>query len=220
MNRPPRRRPADEPPVNPGAGGRGRGQGREEQNDDDLSPFPNFKLPGQQQRGKERPGRFAHVIRPSRRLNIIIFACLVVLMFIWIAWTISDITGEYASSGYDREVVRLSMIRLAAHVKCRLNWGSGATMEATVNKIDPSKPLHIVFQTPPKWVTKGRQQRTVILEGKFAGSGMNPLQGSFQENEIKARLIENNQYVDVRLLRNSVTSLWRHVQAHWPWAEI
>ncbi len=221
MNRPPRRRPADEPPNNPG-GGRRRGQGQQNQgdDDDDLRPFPRINFPGQQQRRQERPGKFAHVIRPSRRLNVIIFFCLVVFMFIWIAWTVSDVTGEYASSGYDREVVRLSLVRLAANVKCRLNWGSGATMEATVNKIDSSKPLHIVFQTPQKWVSRGRPQRTVILDGKFAGSGMNPLQGSFQENEIKARLIENNQYVEVRLMRNSVTSLWRQVQAHWPWAEI
>lgn len=220
MNRPPRRRPADEPPANPGAGGQRRGQGRPAQDDDDLSPFPGLRLPGQRERKQERPGKFAHVIRPSRRLNVIIFICLLIFSFIWIAWTISDITGEYASSGHDREVVRLSMMRLAANVKCRLNWGPGATMEATVNKIDPSQPLHIVFQTPEKWVSRGRAQRTVILDGRFAGNGMSPLQGSFQENEIKARLIENNQYVDVRLMRNSVASLWRQVQAHWPWAEI
>ncbi len=220
MNRPPRRRPADEPPANPGAGGQRRGQGQPRQNDDDLSPFPGLKFPGREQRKQERPGKFAHVIRPSRRLNVIFFICLVIFSFIWIAWTISDITGEYASNGRDREVVRLSMMRLATNVKCRLNWGPGATMEATVNKIDQSQPLHIVFQTPEKWVSRGRPQRTVTLEGKFAGTGMSPLQGSFQENEIKARLIENNEYVDVRLMRNSVASLWRQVQAHWPWAEI
>jgi hypothetical protein len=223
MNRPPRRRPADEPPVNPGAGGQRRGQGQPEQGEDQdpLKLFPGLNFPGQQQQRKqERPGKFAHVIRPSRRLNVIIFFCLLVFSFVWIAWTISDVTGEYASNGHDREVVRLSLMRLAANVKCRLNWGTGATMEATVNKIETNRPLHIVFQTPQKWVSRGRPQRTVVLDGRFAGNGMSPLQGSFQENEIKARLIENGEYVDVRLMRNSVTSLWRQVQAHWPWAEI
>lgn len=151
---------------------------------------------------------------------MIIFLSLVVFTFVWIAWTVSDVTGEYASSGYDREVVRLSFLRLATNVKCRLSWGSGATMEATVNKIDQSQPLHIVFQTPQKWVSRGRPLRTVVLDGKFAGNGMNPLQGSFQENEIKARLSEGGYSVNVRLMRNSVASLWRQVQAHWPWAEI
>lgn len=216
MNRPPRRNSANDFSGNPGGARRG-GEG---QNQRQQAPFPGGFGDGKQQRRQDKPGRFAHVIRPSRRLNIIIFFSLLLFTFVWIAWTVSDVTGEYASSGYDREVVRLSFLRLATNVKCRLSWGSGATMEATVNKIDPGQPLHIVFQTPPKWVQRGRPMRTVILDGKFAGSGMNPLQGKFQENEIKARLTEGDYFVNVRLLRNSVTSLWRQVQAHWPWAEI
>jgi len=219
MNRPPRRPPPDEYPGNPGGGRRAPRQGRP-QDDLEDNPILSRLSGGQKQRKSDRPGRFAHVIRPSRRFNVIIFFCLIVFSFVWIAWTVSDVTGEYASSGHDREVVRLSFLRLAANVKCRLNWGTGATMEATINKIDPAKPLHIVFQTPPKWVQRGRQMRTVILDGKFTGTGMNPLQGSFQENEIKARLTEGGFSANVRLMRNSVTSLWRQVQAHWPWAEI
>lgn len=234
MNRPPRRRPEDFP-ANPGRGSRPGGQepgiqggaqggaqrGQRGAGGDDLNKQP-FPLPGffDRQKKPDRPGKFAKYIRPSRRLNVIIFICLVVSFVIWIGWTVSDVTGEYASSGYDRDVVRLSLVRFATNVKCRLSFGSGATLEARVNSIDSSKPLRIVFQTPEKWVTRGRPQRTVILDGKFAGTGMNPLQGSFQENEIRARLIENNEYVTVRLQRNSVTSLWRQVQAHWPWAEI
>lgn len=223
MNRPPRRRPDDNPPGNPGGGTRRGGGGREQEEQDpfEIGGIPGLKnLTGRRPQQRDRPGRFAHLIRPSRRLNTIFLICLVVFSTIWIFWTISDVTGEYATSGRDREVVRLSLYRLATNVKCRLNWGTGATMEATINKVDTNQPLHIVFQTPEKWVNKGRPMRTVIFDGKFSGNGMNPLGGSFQENEIKARLVENNEYVDVRLLRNSVTSLWRQVQAHWPWAEI
>ncbi len=220
MNRPPRRRPTDDPGTPGGAGRRGA-PGQQDKDNFEQIPFPGqFGFTGRQQQKQEKPGRFAHWIRPSRRLNVLIFFSLIFFSFVWIAWTVSDVTGEYASSGYDREVVRFSMYRLATNVKCRLDWGTGAAMEATVNKVDTNQPLHIVFQTPQKWVTRGRPQRTVILDGKFTGSGMNPLQGSFQENEIKARLIEDNRYIDVRLQRNSVTSLWRQVQAHWPWAEI
>lgn len=219
MNRPPRRNSANDYSGNPGGGRRG-GEGQNQRQNREQAPFPESFSDSKQQRKPEKSGRFAHVIRPSRRLNIIIFLSLVIFTLVWIAWTVSDVTGEYASSGYDREVVRLSFLRLATNVKCRLSWGSGATMEATVNKIDPAQPLHIVFQTPPKWVQRGRPMRTVIFDGKFAGNGMNPLQGSFQENEIKARLSEGEYYVNVRLMRNSVTSLWRQVQAHWPWAEI
>lgn len=223
MNRPPRRRPDDNPPGNPGGGTRRGGRGEQDQEVDpfEIGGIPGLKgLTGRRPQQQARPGKFAHLIRPSRRLNMIILVCLMVFSTIWIFWTISDLTGEYATSGRDREVVRLSLYRLATNVKCRLNWGTGATMEATINKVDTNQPLHIVFQTPEKWVNKGRPMRTVIFDGKFSGNGMNPLAGSFQENEIKARLIENNEYVDVRLLRNSVTSLWRQVQAHWPWAEI
>ncbi len=226
MNRPPRRRPEDNLPSNRGGGGMRGGQGRpvqgqdENQFEDQQPLLGKLGITGQQPRRQDKPGKFAHIIRPSRRLNVIIFLFLVSFSIIWVTWTMSDVTGEYQSSGYEREVVRLSMLRLATNVKCRLNWGSGATMEATVNKIDTSKPLYIEFHTPAKWVSAGRRERTVILDGKFTDNGSNPLQGSFQENEIKARLIENNQYVNVRLLRNSVASLWRQVQAHWPWAEI
>jgi|GEM_PF-4814849 len=219
MNRPPRRRPADDIPGNPGGAGRRGGRGQPEQDPFEQEPFPGLKGGGRRQQ-QERPGKYAHLIRPSRRLNVIILCCLIGFTIIWIFWTITDVTGEYATSGRDREVVRLSLYRLATNVKCRLNWGTGATMEATINKVDTNQPLHIVFQTPEKWVNKGRPMRTVIFDGKFSENGMNPLGGSFQENEIKARLVENNEYVDVRLLRNSVTSLWRQVQAHWPWAEI
>lgn len=220
MNRPPRRRPTDDLPGNPGGGGRRGGGGKPDQDPLEEGILGLKGFPGRRQQQQERPGKFAHLIRPSRRLNLIILCLLVAFTVIWTLWTISDVTGEYATSGRDREIVRLSLYRLATNVKCRLNWGTGATMEATVNKVDTNLPLHIVFQTPEKWVNKGRPMRTVIFDGKFSNSGMNPLGGSFQENEIKARLVENNEYVDVRLMRNSVTSLWRQVQAHWPWAEI
>jgi len=217
MNRPPKRQPSDNNPGNPAGRGRAGNRGQEDQN---QGVFPGRGFTGRRPQAQERAGKYAHLIRPSRRLNVIILVCLTAFTIIWILWTISDVTGEYATSGRDREVVRLSLYRLATNVKCRLNWGTGATMEATINKVDTNLPLHIVFQTPEKWVNKGRPMRTVIFDGKFSNSGMNPLGGSFQENEIKARLVENNQYVDVRLQRNSVTSLWRQVQAHWPWAEI
>jgi len=217
MNRPPKRQPSDNNPGNPAGRGRAGNRGQEDQ---DQGVFPGRGFTGRRPQAQERAGKYAHLIRPSRRLNVIILVCLTAFTIIWILWTISDVTGEYATSGRDREVVRLSLYRLATNVKCRLNWGTGATMEATINKVDTNLPLHIVFQTPEKWVNKGRPMRTVIFDGKFSNSGMNPLGGSFQENEIKARLVENNQYVDVRLQRNSVTSLWRQVQAHWPWAEI
>lgn len=217
MNRPPKRQPSDNNPGNPPGRGRAGNRG---QADQDQGVFPGRGITGRRPQAQERAGKYAHLIRPSRRLNVIILVCLTAFTIIWILWTISDVTGEYATSGRDREVVRLSLYRLATNVKCRLNWGTGATMEATINKVDTNLPLHIVFQTPEKWVNKGRPMRTVIFDGKFSNSGMNPLGGSFQENEIKARLVENNQYVDVRLQRNSVTSLWRQVQAHWPWAEI
>ncbi len=187
----------------------------------DSGPPEPFGAAGAFKRKLEQKpsGKYGKYIRPSRRTNILVFALLLIFGIIWIGWTVSDVTGEYASSGRDREIVRLSMVRRATNVECKLNWGRGAVMEATVNQIDSSKPLHLTFQTPAAWVNRGKQARFVTLDGKFAGNGMDPMKGSFQENEIHAKLFEGNRVVKVRLLRNSITSLYRQVQSHWPWAE-
>lgn len=142
---------------------------------------------------------------------------LLFFLFIWIGWSLGDVTGEYTSTGYSSEVVRLSLVRRAANVKCELSWGYGAILEATVNEIKPNEPLHIVFHLPDRWIQRGQRRREVVLEGNFKGGQIDILSGGFRDNEIDARLVEGTRIYKVRLVRNSISSIYRQIQSHLPW---
>ncbi|HEY9786220.1 MAG TPA: hypothetical protein V6D17_12505 [Candidatus Obscuribacterales bacterium] len=153
----------------------------------------------------------------SLKKNVLMLIGSIVFLGMWVHWTLADVTGEYTSSGYDSEVVRLSLVRRATNVKCELSWGYGAIMEATVNEIKPDEELNIVFHVPEKWLQRNQDDRSVVLEGRFFGSQMDMGHFAFRDNEIDARLIEGNHVYKVRLVRNRISSIYRQIQAHLPW---
>lgn len=169
--------------------------------------------------GSRDPSPPSKTKRPSREkkilnTNIILLVVLVLFITIAVGWSLGDVTGEYTSTGYSSEVVRLSLVRRAANVKCELSWGYGAILEATVSNINPNQELHIVFHVAPQWLHRGQQDREVILNGRFKNGAVSL--GGFQDNEIDARLIEGTRIYKVRLVRNSISSLSRQIQAHLP----
>lgn len=137
-----------------------------------------------------------------RDIGILVLA--IVCGFVSVNWMLSDITGEYTVNDPGLGIVNMSLTRKASNIYGELSYGRGAILEATIPEPNPDRKLDLTFELPQRWLKEGRTYRKVLFHGKV------------HDGTISGVLQENGQVYPIKLERNTLSSICRQIQSHFP----
>ncbi len=155
-----------------------------------------------------RPARFdpPDGERGSNPIVQILFgAAILILGGLSVAWLLGDISGDYSARDPQLGIINLTLIRRPTNFAGRIAYGNGAALEVTAGGVKGTD-VDLTFALPQQWIDAGQQPRNATLKGRIEGSNIHGV------------LSESGYTFDITLIKDDLSSLYRKVQSHLPWA--